>query len=68
MEMMEAAKPKRMTNNSTMAELVEIEKNTKTTNLTMMQHNSSIRNISSCLLYTSPSPRDPVSSRMPSSA
>ena len=24
--------------------------------------------VSSCLLYTSPSPRDPVSSRMPSSA
>ena len=28
----------------------------------------SLYDISTCLLYTSPSPRDPVSSRMPSSA
>ena len=28
----------------------------------------SISNIKSCLLYTSPSPRDPKTSRMPSSA
>ena len=28
----------------------------------------SYRSASCCLLYTSPSPRDPVSSRMPSSA
>ena len=26
------------------------------------------KNLTNCLLYTSPSPRDPVSSRMPSSA
>ena len=31
-------------------------------------HPEDIHHISTCLLYTSPSPRDPVSSRMPSSA
>ena len=29
---------------------------------------NSLNDISSCLLYTSPSPRDPIGSRMPSSA
>ena len=44
---------------------IKIKKETVPMNLTL---NSKERNINSCLLYTSPSPRDGLLSRMPSSA
>ena len=37
-------------------------------NMTMDEHNDALEKLISCLLYTSPSPRDLSTSRMPSSA
>ena len=45
---------------------LKINENTYVQNEFMKQNN--FQWLKSCLLYTSPSPRDPVSSRMPSSA